>query len=148
MIRIVVEETIHRPIDVVFAKLVDIDAYPHWMPNTGLFVHCTKDTEGPVGVGTTYTDETKLGPVQGEVSVFEPPRKVTFHYTDHMLGKKTMDGWPGYVLEPHGDSATRVHHVAEAHLYGFFRLFEPLFRGIARRERRRTVAALKASLET
>ena len=148
MIRVVSKEEIDCPIDEVFEKLIDIDGYPEWMPNNGLFVNCYISTEGPIGVGTGYIDKTRLGTVQGEISAFDRPHRVVFHYTDHMFGKKMMDGWPGYTLESDGVSSTRVHHVAEARLYGFYRLFEPLLRIIARRERQRTVDALKASLKS
>lgn len=59
-----------------------------------------------------------------------------------------MEGWPGYELEPDGSRATRVRHVARGRLFGAFKLMQPLVRILARRERRRTVGALKASLES
>ena len=68
------------------------------MPDDGLFVTSSQDSEGPVGVGTTYSDRTRLGTVRGEISVFERPRKVVFHYTARLLGSTVMEGWPGYVL--------------------------------------------------
>lgn len=44
--------------------------------------------------------------------------------------------------------AERSVFVLMANLYGWFRVFEPLLRGIARRERQRTVKALKSSMES
>lgn len=148
MIRVEIEETIERPIEEVFEQLVDISGYPAWMPADSLLVTCTQRSEGPVAEGTTYLDETRLGPVKGEVSAFERPNQVVFHYTARMLGRTVMEGWPGYTLERDGDDRTRVHHVAEAHLYGPFKLMQPLVQAMARRERRRTVDALKKSLES
>lgn len=148
MIRVEIDETIERPIEVVFEHLVDIPAYPEWMPKDGLFVSCTKESDGPVGVGTAYTDETRIGTVHGVVSTFQRPTEVTFHYTARLLGITAMQGWPGYVLERVDETSTRVHHVAEGHLYGPFKLLQPLIQGIAQRERRRTVDALKESLES
>jgi len=147
MIRVEVHETIHRPIDEVFARLVDIAAYPAWLSRNWFFITCSKDSPGPVGEGTTYTDTTRLGAVRGDVSVFERPRKVVFHYTARLLGTTVMQGWPGYTLERDGESRTAVHHVAEGHLYGPFRLLRPVVQRIANAERRRTVQELKASLE-
>lgn len=147
MIHVAIEETIGRRIDEVFEQLVDIPRYPEWMPDTGLFVSCTKDSEGPVGAGTAYTDKTRLGTIHGDVSAFERPTKVVFHYTARLLGMTVMEGWPGYWLEREGAAATRVHHRAEGRLYGPFRLLRPLVQRMARRERQRTVDALKASLE-
>jgi uncharacterized protein YndB with AHSA1/START domain len=148
MIHVEIRETIERPIEEVFERLVDIPRYPEWMPRGGLFVTCRKDSEGPVGVGTRYSDVTTLGTVRGEVSEFVHPHRVVFHYTARLLGVKVMEGWPGYTLEPDGESATTVHHRAEGRLVGVFRLLQPLIQRLADGERRRTVAALKGSLES
>lgn len=148
MIRVEIDETIHRPIEEVFERLVDIARYPEWMPKEALLVTCSKDSAGPVGVGTAYTDETRLGTVHGEVTAFNRPNKVVFHYTARLFGMTVMQGWPGYVLERDGETRTTVRHVAEGHLNGPFKLLQPLVQAIARRERQRTVDALKASLES
>lgn len=147
MIRVSINETIGRPIEEVFEQLVDIDRYPDWMPDTGIFLNCWKESEGPVGLGTTFVDKTRLGTVKGDITAFKRPHTVTFHYTDYMFGRKVIEGWPAYTLEPNGPSSTRVHHKAEAHLYGVYRLFQPIFQKIARKERTGTLHALKASLE-
>lgn len=148
MIRVEIDETIGRPIETVFDRLVDIPGYLAWMPDDGLFVASTKDSAGPVGAGTRYSDKTRLGTVYGEVSAFARPNKVVFHYTARLFGMTVMEGWPGYVLERDGEAGTRIHHIAEGHLYGLFKLARPLVQRLARRERRRTVDALKKSLET
>lgn len=148
MIRVEIHETIERPIDEVFEQLVDIPAYPDWMPDDGLFVTCTQDSEGPVDVGTPYTDVTRLGTVHGEVTELERPRRVVFRYTARLLGMTAMQGWPGYTLEPDGAGRTGVHHHARAHLYGPFKLLRRLVQRIAEGERQRTLDALKTSLES
>lgn len=148
MIRVEIHETIARPIEDVFERLVDIPGYAEWMPDDGLFVTCSKDSDGPVGVGTTYTDETRLGTARGEIAEFERPNRVVFHYTARLLGMTALEGWPGYELERDGEGGTRVHHLAEARAYGPFKLARPLLRRLARRERQRTVNALKESLES
>jgi uncharacterized protein YndB with AHSA1/START domain len=148
MIRVSITETIDRPIAEVFEQLVDIDRYPDWMPDTGIFLDCWKESEGAVGLGTTFVDKTRLGTVKGDITAFERPNLVTFHYTDYLFGRKVIEGWPAYTLEPIGSSSTRIHHRAEAHLYGVYRLFQPIFQRIAHKERTGTLYALKASLES
>lgn len=147
MIRVEVDAVVRRPIDVVFDRLVDIAAYPEWMSNAGIFIDCTQDPPGPVKVGTRYTDVTRLGTVHGEVVELERPTRVVFHYRADMFGRRMMDGWPGYTLEPVGADATRIRHIAEGRLHGAFRLLHPVIQLIAGRERRLTVDALKRSLE-
>ena len=117
------------------------------MPAGGLFKSCTKDSAGPAGAGTAYSDVTRLGTFRGEISRFDRPNTVVFHYTSRLFGVPVMDGWPGYTLERAGEGTTRVRHRAQGHLHGPFRLLQPLVRMMARRERQRTVDALKASLE-
>ncbi|MFO7893948.1 MAG: SRPBCC family protein [Longimicrobiales bacterium] len=117
MIRVEIEETIDRPTEEVFERLIDMDRYAEWMPESWFYITSRKDTDGPVKVGTRYTDVTRLGAVRGEVAELERPRRVVFHY------------------------------VAEGRLQGAFRALRPVIQWIANGERRRTVAALKASLE-
>lgn len=148
MVRVEIDVTIQRPIEEVFEQLVDIPRYPDWMPSGGLFISSTKDSEGPVGAGTMYSDVTRFGTLRGEISAFDRPNTVVFHYTARLLGVPVMDGWPGYTLERAGDGATRVRHRAEGHLHGPFELLQPLVQTMARGERQRTVDALKASLES
>lgn len=148
MIRVEIEETIQCPVEEVFERLVDIPGYCRWMPAGGLFRSCWQASEGAVGEGTVYFDETRLGTVRGEVSAFERPRKVVFHYRARWLGRTAMEGWPGYELADEGASATRLRHLAVARLHGPLKLLQPLVRRMAWRERRRTVDALKESLES
>ncbi len=147
MIRVEIEETVDRPIEAVFERLIDIDRYDQWMPESWFYITSRKGTAGPVRVGTKYTDVTRLGAVRGEVVDLERPRRVVFHYVARKLGRVMMHGWPGYTLEPIDDGRTRVHHVAQGRLQGPFRILRPVIQWIANGERRRTVAGLKASLE-
>jgi uncharacterized protein YndB with AHSA1/START domain len=148
MIQVEINATIKRPIEEVFEQLVDIPRYPEWMPDSSLLITCTKDSGGPVGIGTEYSDKTRLGTVHGEITEFKRPHKVVFHYTARKLGITVMEGWPGYKLERDGEAATRIRHKAEAQLYGPFKLMQPLVQRMAYNERRRTVDALKESLES
>ena len=147
MIRVEIEEIIHRPVEEVFHRLVDIDGYPDWMPEGGLLITCWKDSDEPVEVGTRYIDRTRLGTVRGEVAELDPPKRVVFHYTARLFGLTMMQGWPGYTLHRVRDGVTRVHHMARGRLHGAFKLLHPVIQRIAQAERRRTVEALKASLE-
>jgi uncharacterized protein YndB with AHSA1/START domain len=148
LIRVEIHETVDRPIEEVFEKLIDIDAYPEWMPDSWFYVTSRKDSEGPPRVGTRYTDVTRAGAVRGEIAELDPPRRVVFHYEARMFGRTMMHGWPGYTLESIDDGGTRLHHVAEGRLQGLFKLLRPVIQWIAAGERRRTVRALKALLES
>jgi uncharacterized protein YndB with AHSA1/START domain len=147
MIRVEIDKTIEQPIDKVFERLVDIDGYSQWLPKSRVFLDCEQTSEGPVGIGTTFIDRTKIGIYRGEVTGFQRPAKVSFRMRLRWLGIDVMESRPEYNLEPVEDG-TRVHHYAEGELYGLFKLMEPYVARIAQHERNRTVAALKRSLET
>jgi uncharacterized protein YndB with AHSA1/START domain len=148
MIRTEIDEIIRKPIDQVFDRLVDIPSYPNWMPDDGLFIACRQESDGPVGRGTTYSDKTRLGTIRDEITIFDRPTRVVFHYTARPAGITMMEGWPGYTLEAEGPNTPRIHHLAKGRLYGAFKIIQPLIQIIARGERRRTVNALKESLES
>lgn len=143
------ERTIQAPIDQVFARLVDIDGHSDWMADRGSMLKASRQTSpGEPTVGTTYVDETKRGPLQGEIVELDAPHHVVFHWWDKSRnGTVKFEGWPSYSLEPSGESETLVRHRATLHTYGPYRLATPVFRRLAVRERTVTIDALKASFE-
>lgn len=128
MVKLEIDETIDRPIEEVFERLVDIDAYPRWLPRSRVFRSCHKTSAGPVVEGTTYVDDTRFGKAFGDVVDFEPPDRVIFRYRMRFLGMELMEGRPGYVLEALGAGRTRVPHLAEAKLRGAFKVLKPTIR--------------------
>jgi len=146
MIDFEIDTVIPRPIEEVFDRLVDIDGYSNWLPESEVFVDCRKTSEGPVDVGTKYRDETRYGVIPGEVVAFERPTKVTFENRARWHGRSLMETRPSYVLEP-VDGGTRVRLLAEAELHGLFKLVRPFVSLRARKERSRTLEALARSLD-
>ena len=146
MVKVKLDTVIKRPVEDVFERLVDISDYSKWMPESGVFIRSTQTSEGPVGKGTTYNDKGRMGTFKGEISDFERPKKVEFRETLRWLGLRVMEGRPRYVLESI-EGGTKVHHVSEGQLYGIFKVMQPMTALIARGERKRTVNALKKSLE-
>ena len=143
------ERVVQAPIDQVFARLVDIDGYNAWMPKKGTMLKETRQTSpGEPAVGTTFIDETTQGPMPGDIAELEAPHRVVFHWWEKSkAGKLTLEGWPGYTLEPDGENATRVHHHAKLKMYGIWAFGSPIFRRFAVKERTVTIDALQASFE-
>ncbi len=139
--------TVHRPIGQVFARLADVDGYGAWMRRTGLFRRSAGTSNGPLGLGSTYVDATRMGTFHGRVSEFDPPARIGFQETLHWFGSDLMEARPAYVLEEDGDT-TIVHHVAEGELFGVMRLMKPVAAWMARGERARTLESLRRSLES
>ena len=138
--------TINRPIDEVFARLVDLDSYGTWMHRTGLFRRCGLTSDGPVGKGTAYFDATRMGTFRGEVTDFQPPSRIAFRETLRWFGSDLSEARPEYFLEA-DQERTIVHHVATGELFRWMRLMKPFAALMASSERARTLKSLRRSLE-
>lgn len=144
------DTVIERPVEELFDRLVNISEYPEWLPKSRVFLDTRQTSEGPVGVGTTFVDKTRIELIElfrGEVTDFQRPTKVHFRMRLRRLGMNVMESRPAYYLEP-VDGGTRLHLIAEGELYGIFKLMKPYVAMRAREERIRTVNALKRSLES
>jgi len=146
MIKVELERRIDRPIEEVFDRLVDISAYSQWLPKSRVFLDTNQTSQAPVGEGTTFIDQTRVGKFRGQVTDFQRPAKVTFRMRLHWFGMKVLDSQPAYTLEP-VDGGTKVHLVALGKLHGIFKLMQPYVAIRAREERTRVVDVLKQSLE-
>jgi hypothetical protein len=88
-----------------------------------------------------------MGSFRSEVDEFERPSRVVFKETLHWFGALVVVARIEYDFSP-DSRGTAVHHVGESELHGIFRPMRPMVAVIGRGERRRTVTALKRSLES
>jgi hypothetical protein len=88
-----------------------------------------------------------MGTFVGEIEEFHAPTTVTFTETLRWLGVNVMEARARYELVS-TQTGTEVHHIATGRLFGIFNVMQPVVAWMARGERRRTVYALKDSLET
>lgn len=146
MIRVELTTVIARPIEDVFAQLIDLPGYSRWMPRLDLFRRSDVTSDGPMGAGTLYYDKTWMGIYRGEVVEFRAPTTLVFRETLRWLGRRVAEARPAYRLVS-TEAGTEVHHVGEGEFYGIFRLMTPIGAWIARGERRRTMRALRRALE-
>jgi uncharacterized protein YndB with AHSA1/START domain len=128
----------------VFAYLDQLERHGEWQ---GEIVSATRETDGPVGVGTRVREIRKMGrreiDASYEITEHDPPRRTAFRGTVgpiRPVGTVTID--------PVGDgSSTRVSIDFNLVGYGFGKLIAPL----ARRDARKRIAdyqeRLKAQLE-
>jgi uncharacterized protein YndB with AHSA1/START domain len=144
-----IQRTVPAPVAEVFARLADIEGHNRWVPGRGSMLRRTRQTSpGPVGVGTTYEDDTRMGRMPGEVVEHDAPRRLVYHWWDATSsGRVKMEGWPGYTLEAVGERETLVRHDARVRANGVYALGTPLLRVFARRERTATLEALVRSFE-
>ena len=141
------ERMIKAPITAVFERLADIESINEWEPHKGSIRRKSVQTSpGPVGLGTTYEDSTLFGKAPGEVSTFERPTQLVYHWWQKApWGATLAEGWPGYTLEAVGDNETLVRHHARLKTYGIYGPATPVMKRIALKERTAVMDALEAS---
>lgn len=132
---------IDRPIEEVFAFVHDPANDSMWQP----MLAESSVSEGPMGVGTTFTEVRhflgKRIELTYELTEYEPPRKSSVRSTS---GPVPLSG--SYLLEP-VDGGTKFTIAGETDAHGFFKLAEPVFARMARRELEANAGHLKDLLE-
>ena len=134
---------INRPVEEVFALLADFEKLPLW---DAAVVEAMKTSEGPMGVGATIREVVRmLGrrvEMTGEVTEYEPNRKITFRTTSGPLPGKVTEAF-----EAAGGGA-RVTFATEIELGGVFKLAEPIVARMFKAQVKGSAASLKDFLET
>ena len=133
---------INRPIEEVFAYVVDPNNTAQW---AGPVVEAKQTSDGPVGLGTTSTRVTQfLGRTMEatyEITEFEPNR----YYVDKMTsGPVPINGRISFDAAEDG---TKVTIAGEIEATGFFKLAEPILARMAKRQTATDVQTLKDLLE-
>jgi uncharacterized protein YndB with AHSA1/START domain len=132
---------IERPVEEVFAFLDEPANNPLWQPGT---VESRQLTEGPTQVGTRIE----------QVTHFLGKRlEMIFEITEHVRNKSATAKWSGpfagystYTFEP-TNGGTNLAITGEIEGHGFFKLAEPVFAVITKRELRTSLENLKDLLE-
>ena len=134
---------IARPVDEVFAFVTTPANFARW---AGTLVRASRQTSpGPVGVGTTFTQQNKLlgrrFTSEMHVVTYEPARRFEYETT---AGPIRFAGH--YTFAPVA-GGTRFTSVDESTPGGWLRYLQPLLQPIAQRQITRNLATLKAVLE-
>jgi uncharacterized protein YndB with AHSA1/START domain len=133
---------IERPVDEVFAFLVDPSKTADWTPGV---TEARQTSEGPVGVGTTVLF---IGRFLGRG--FESPSEVTDFVPNERFTSKSTSG-PIHLevdskLQP-VEGGTRLSTVYRGESRGFFKLAEPVIVRLAKKHFETAAENLKALLE-
>jgi carbon monoxide dehydrogenase subunit G len=116
------DTTIDRPVDAVWARLIDWDFAARWMPGVDAL-----RPQGPTAIGTTLVFTTRGKERSGKIAALDPGRSITLR---SVQGGVTADYV--YTCAPNGDG-TQVRLVADCRLTGPVRLFSPMIRSAIRR---------------
>lgn len=132
---------IERPVEEVFGFLDEPANNPLWQPGT---VESRQVTEGPMEVGTRIAQVTHF---------LGKRMEMIFEISEHVRNKTATARWSGplagystYTFEE-ADGATKLTISGEVEGHGFFKLAEPVFAVIAKRELRTSLDNLKDLLE-
>lgn len=133
---------INRPMDQVFAFLVDTDKAPDWNPQV---TEARKTSDGPLGVGTTLR---YVGKFLGRR--FESVSECTEYIPNEKFSTKTTSG--PFHLEIDStlstvDGGTRLASVYRGESRGFFKLAEPVMVRLTKKQFETATENLKALLE-
>jgi len=128
------ETTIDRPVEVVWARLIDWDVAARWMPGVdALRAH------GPTAVGTELVFTARGRQRTGRIAALEPGRSITLRSSQ---GGVTADY--AYACARHGEG-TRVTLVADCRTTGPVRMLAPVIRSAIRRADRGQLDAFAAT---
>jgi uncharacterized protein YndB with AHSA1/START domain len=133
---------IARPIEEVFAYVVNASSWPKW--EQGL-LEAEQTSEGPIGVGTTFRG---LNEFMGrkmewtsEITEYEPNEKVA-----QKMISGPVQGEQSLTFEPVEDR-TRFTLVSEGETGGFFKVAEPIVNRMMKKQLEGNLAKLKQILE-
>lgn len=134
-------QVIRRPIDEVFAAVVDVAQFPKWNPTTRA---ARKLSGGEIGEGTSFELEIAgFGKTVQELHEFQRNRQVKLVPTS----MKQMSGGHRFKFSQDA-SGTRIDHELEMFPKGLFVLMTPLMGMMGRRNLRATADALQRYIES
>ena len=132
-------QVIRRPVEEVFATVIDAGNFAAWNPTIKA---SRKLSEGETGNGSRFEWQLRgFGRVVQEFQEFERNERVRI-----VPQLKSLSGGHRFLFaaDAHG---TRVEHELEMVPHGLFRLFGPMVARTGRKNLRDTAAALQAHLE-
>jgi len=142
VIKIEQSAVINRSIEEVFAFVSEIEKWDQWAAE---LVEVKKTSEGPVGVGTTFTGVVSLLGRRmdniHEVTEYEPNSKFGLKITSG-----PVRGGGGISLES-VEGGTKLTFAMEVEPGGFFRVAEPLLARNVQRQYETNLATMKDLLE-
>ena len=138
------EVTLHlnRPVEQVFAFLMDTGKLSTWQSNLIKIEHIT---EGPLRAGSRFREVRRLGrresEIQGEITAFEPNKR----FETKTLTKPEVT--VSYSFEPE-NGGTRLKHKFVMLTSGLMRLLEPMIAGSIKKDTDLDFQKLKHILES
>jgi len=134
---------IARPPTAVYQALTHLGQLQDRIETSSTYRGTVDVHDDPVRVGSTYVDRTPIGRFHGQVLELEPGRRVVFR---QVTTRNDLDIRITYALQPTVDG-TRLVRTGEITTHRWLAPLHPIVVWATRSENRRTMEALKASLE-
>ena len=132
-------QVIQRPVEEVFATVVDVSRFPEWNPTTRA---ARRLDQGELGEGSRFELEIAgFGKTFQELREFQPNRQVKL-----VPEMKQITGGHRFKFSREG-SGTRIDHELEMFPRGLFVLMSPLMGMMGRKNLRATADALQRYVE-
>jgi uncharacterized protein YndB with AHSA1/START domain len=138
--------TIKGSAETVFALVADFTHYDRWLPGSGSFGTITVTSPLPVGLGTTYVDAGPAGTRYGEVTAYDPPKRICFHQPMNVQRLGTIDIHLCQTFEQMGQMV-QVNRDLTIQVRGVLKVAQPLVLSQFRHENARVLLALKHYIE-
>ena len=133
---------INRPVEDVFAFVSNLENDPPW---TGA-AEMRRTSQGPIGIGTTFSQQDRFLGRRLDLTL-----EVVGYEANHTIALKTTSGALSFggtrIVEPVGDTATKVTFVGVGNVHGVQRLAEPLLAAMGGRRLRIQLGRLKQLME-
>jgi len=134
--------TIARPVEEVWDYVMDARNDPKWITNV---IEVGKGADQPVEPGLEIEETMKFYGVRLSTTLTVTEHEPPTHSAVDVRGP--VDGRGSYRLEP-VDGGTRFTMTMDTDAHGFFKLAEPVFARMARRDVTSSVETLKDILES
>lgn len=131
----------NRPVEQVFAFLMDMNKLPTWQSN---LIKSEQITEGPLRRGSRFREVRRIGKreseIQGEITAFEPNKRFE---TKTMTKPQAM---VSYSFDPE-QGGTRLNYKFILVTSGLMRLLEPMIASSIKKDTASDFETLKRMIE-
>jgi uncharacterized protein YndB with AHSA1/START domain len=149
-IDVIIDATIARPIEVVFARLADLDAWPAWLIASGI-VSVGRESRAPIVAGEHLTVEQRAagraGTFAAVVTALEPPTRLALEGRDGDGVTIEIDASLTPTAEA-GATGAALRWTIRIGLPFRYRFFESMARPQVERAAALDIEALRRTLET
>ena len=143
MIHVECSTQVARPREEVFDYLTNVDKLPSWQSGV---TEATRITQGPIGVGTQFRQNARVGPWKLDILCTVTDVKANERYAFSARSTGPLDCDVAFDLQPVA-GGTRLTVNGGAQIKGLWRLLSPMLAMGLRKETRQEIETLRLIVE-